>query len=583
MKKIFATIVLLGSLNSYSQAKIEVECGFNQCTPSNFTPILYLEQPSQTVIDVGDSNNKDIEVNLPVNQDPRKLILSVNNNSTVGQDVSVTLNSKQLEKNTEDFVLIGDIFKNVNVNLNGYTGQTGRDSSIICADRFKNGTYGLVSRDFFLNRRTVNPELSNSRCDVTDLQHIQNTKFSCEDEFSRIDTDRVEVSRIKAKQKCIGTSIKYKCLQRKVRLTCEWKSLARGNAYYDKYTSWPCSTRFGGVCNYNHQISCWTGDFNKAVYSSYSSFPPNGIIYPWSIEPEYARCNPVKATAASSGGWFAKQRTEYIIEQIYLNAVERNVVNNFCNEFPSPPNNPRDPAWKFNRSHDIRLTIPGLDPETMLPLPGSNWIVRDSDFFTTCNSLGLYDTMSSEIQSWIAFGEIGNECSDARVAEDTNNLIPWSKGGQEQDPAFGLQKMNCSVDNCPVQTVIADKQKVFDLIDPTVGANGTSQGNGILFVYDFQNLVATAKPGTAGNGGNNDLPVVIENRYCAKIDDALTQGLNSSFAKTPVVSFDLYKWQGLKINRGEAGGANPEFSKKKIKVYKKMDSSVRYLLQKEMI
>jgi hypothetical protein len=560
-----------------------IDCGFNQCTPRDFTPILYLEQPSQTILEVGDNNNKKVSVNLPVSQDPRKLILSVNNNTVTGQDIDILLNSKQPEKNTEDFVLIGDIFKNIQINLNGYNGQTGKDASIICADRFKNGTYGLSSRDFFLNRRNSNPNLSINNCDNIDLQHIQNTKFQCDDDdFVLSSFDTVEVSRIKTKQKCIGTSIKYKCLQRQMKLSCEWRSIARGYSQCGKYGCSPCANIFGNLqCYYSAGSSCWYSDYNKDKYQI-SSSPTAEEVPPWTIESQLNRCSP-RAEPSSFGGWFALQRTNNLIEQIYLNALAANDLNRLCTTFPSPRVKTTDPAWKFNRVLGIQLTTPGLDPDTREPLPGSNWIVRDSEFFTPCSSLGLYDTMNSVIESWTAYGEVGNSCNDARIPEDTNNLIPWSKAGEEQDTSFGLEKLNCSMSNCPVQKIVVDKEKNFDIIDPTVGANGTAQGNGILFIYDYQNLSATAIPGIAGNGGNNDLPAVEENKYCVKVSDALTQGTASPFAKKPSVSFDFYKWQGLKVNRGQASGSNPEFSLKKIKVYKKMDSSVRYLLQKELL
>lgn len=77
-----------------------ITCGFGQCEP-NFTPGLYLEQSDRTVINVGNNNNATLNAVLPANQDPRNLVISVNNNSLNGQNLNVDLASKKMEKTLE--------------------------------------------------------------------------------------------------------------------------------------------------------------------------------------------------------------------------------------------------------------------------------------------------------------------------------------------------------------------------------------------------------------------------------------------------------------------------------------------------
>ena len=177
---------------------------------------------------------------------------------------------------------------------------------------------------------------------------------------------------------------------------------------------------------------------------------------------------------------------------------------------------------------------------------------------------------------------MGNQCSDARIAEDPNNVIPWNTAGLEQKAEFGTETILCSPNECNASTIARDIDINFDSIDPTAGANGTSQGAGTLLVYDINNLSSSASPGNAGIGGKNDLPSLEETKFCVKVDDVETKGIQSTFAKDPVVNFNIYKWQGLNINRGEPGGGNPDLSDKKINIYKKIDGSVRYLIKQEL-
>ena len=43
------------------------------------------------------------------------------------------------------------------------------------------------------------------------------------------------------------------------------------------------------------------------------------------------------------------------------------------------------------------------------------------------------------------------------------------------------------------------------------------------------------------------------------------------------------KWQALKVNESQDLGVNPEDNGNRVYIYKKMDSSSRYFLSKEML
>lgn len=589
MKNLLILISLI-TINSWADTVPEknIVCGFGQCVPdSSFVPSIYTELANQTVIDLGNNNNATIKATLSPNQDPRNLVLMVNNNTTVGQNLILDLKSKKTEKNTGSLTLIGDIFNNINISLDGYDGATGQDASIICADRFKAGAYGENSKTFFINRRTNSPTLSLNRCDNQDIQHLQDTKFTCPNPDFRVsDFDTVQVSRVKFKQRCVGTSIRYKCVQRKIKLRCEWASIARGREYScGKNCTQRCERVFGASnCEYGSGFSCWRSDLNVAENgAAYYSDARESDAPAWSLSQELGRCSPRKEPG-SFGGWFANQRTDELNEMTYLNALNSGSVEALCQAFPNPTkrNDSSKRAWKFHRVAEAVLTTPGLDPDTQNLLPGSNWDLRLSDFFIPCSTYGEFETLNSQIDTWTAFGDVGNSCGDARIPEDTNNLIPWSKAGEVQDPTFGTETVLCSPGNCPVPSLVQSDELSLDKIDPSSGANGTAQGNGNLLIYDTKTITATARPGVAGNGGRNDISNLQQTKYCVKVDDANTQGVLSPFANTPLVNFNIYTWKALDVNRGQPSGGNPAFSNNAVRVFKKLDSSIRFLLQREI-
>jgi hypothetical protein len=122
----------------------------------------------------------------------------------------------------------------------------------------------------------------------------------------------------------------------------------------------------------------------------------------------------------------------------------------------------------------------------------------------------------------------------------------------------------------------------LDTITPTSGQSGTQQGNGLVFIYDAQNIVTNDNIGIAGAGGQNDLVGQSTQRVCAQVRDAVSDGLTSDYATDPLVSFDRYSWQALQTSAAGNPGTQPVNTGNTITVWKKIDSSVRALLQNEL-
>ena len=565
----------------------KVVCGFGECRP-DFTPNIYLEKSTATFLDVGDFNTDTIEVTLPVNQEPRSLFFTVNNNDAVGQDLFVDFQSKRSGYNTEDFILVGDIFDNVNIKMDGYQGIDGKDASSICAERVLSGMYGDFFKTQFLDRREADPRLPADKCVEEDVDEIQRNAFQClsqtgDAQYEEEDFSLVNVERVKFKQRCIGTSVKYKCVKRKVRVECRWKSLPYGYPG----PGLPCNNRWGGNnCAYDLATSCWRSRDLNNIYAGTSSYPSQNAVNPWEVVFDTNSCSfpgedsptSFSETTGMNGGAFAYNLTNQMLEKQYKDAEREGRLAQFCAQNSAGP---PAPGWIFDGIEEVTYEQPGLDLDTLEPLPGSTWEVESTGFFEECSIFGDFEVLTPILENWQTYGEIGNECNDVSIAEDPNNLIPWTKSGVAQDRSFGTELLLCSPDNCQIETIARKEEAIFDEIQPTPGTSGTNQGDAILFVYDIDNLSATARTGLGGDGGDNDLPALNNEKYCTKILDANTQGINSEFALKPIVYFNEYDWRAIKVGPGRPGGEDAPFSTKGIKLYKKIDSSVRHLLKND--
>lgn len=446
-----------------------------------------------------------------------------------------------------------------------------------------------------MSRRDGDPSIPMNKCVADDVELLQRTAFKCIDYtndslFEEEEFSLVNVSRVKYKQKCTGTSNKYKCVKRRVRATCQWESLPLGYTA----TGYPCTNKWGGSnCQYNQATSCWNGTDKQQANGGGSSFPASGNTNPWELflseDPSNPRCSyPNGATPSPkpyssdggvlSGGAVAYNETTQMLEKNFRDYERQGMLEELCQTFSSGP---IGPGWRFVGVSSMSYEQPGLDQDTLEPLPGSTWEVKETGFFESCSQFGDFEVLTPILQFWISYGEIGNECSDVSIAEDPNRIIPWTTSGIEQDRTFGTELVLCSPDNCPVETITKRLGASLDTIQPTAGTGGTSQGDAVLFVYDVQNLQATASPGLAGAGGNNDLPQYNDSKYCVKKMDASSQGINSAYAMSPVVYFNNYDWDALNIGPGQPNGADAPRSNKGLKLYKKIDSSVRYLLKND--
>lgn len=514
MKNIWiVTLLFIGTIST-AQADKTISCANETCVP-NFSATTVLEKPFYTAIDVG-PNNENITVTVPAGQTPRSLRLNVENGATA-RNLLLNLSSGKSTANAGNTLIIGDIFNNLEVKLDGYSGKRGQDASQICAERIKLGQYGVDAKNFFEQRRNADPALNPSRCDRIDLSYLQSFSFTCDDptyqELPGVNPV-VEVNRIKFKARCQGTLVQDLCLKIKRQVTCVWRNY-----------SWGCN-KYGCWKNYGGSFPSYTGIFDELFYNQY--------------------VNSLGATG-------------------------------FCERYVGRPGGQYD-------LHDIRApqTSPGTN-SSYDPLPGSIWERYRTQAYGKCDQ--YWATVRTETVSKVAYDETGTDCdkNSVSIPEDPNRIIPWSYSGMAQEPDFGTEVLQCAIGECPVSSTLSDLQRSIDVIIPQSGDNGTQQGNGIALVYDVAVANTSSIIGQAGAAGMADLDAPESTKFCGKIRDANSDGLNSAFARNPSVSFRRYNWKAIRTSGGGNNGVQPPASSNGVEIYKKLDPSARYLLNKELL
>lgn len=512
IKKILFLSTLLLSTSAFAEKLIS--CANDTCV-GNFGALSVLEKPFYTAMDVG-PNNDNIVVSVPASQSPRSLRINVENGGTP-RNLLLNLSSTKATANSGSTLIIGDVFNNLEIKLDGYSGRRGKDASQICAERVKLGQYGLDAKNFFEQRRAADPALNPSRCDRIDLSYLQSFSFTCDDPtYAELAGTNpvVEVNRIRFKARCSGVLVQDLCLKIKRAVSCVWRR------YYMVCPKGGCYKQYENV------YSTYRGTFDELFYNQFLN------------------------SLGSTG---------------------------FCQRYVGRPSGNYD-----LHSLTAPQTSPGVDA-LYNPLPGSIWQVYKTQAYGRCDQ--YWATVRTETVAKVAYDETGTDCdrNSVGIPEDPNRIIPWAYSGMAQEPSFGTEALQCAIGECPVNSTLSDLQRSLDTIVPESGDNGTQQGNGIALVYDAAAISASSILGQAGSAGMADLDSPESTKYCGKIRDAQSDGVNSTFAREPSVSFRRYNWKALRTTGGGNNGVQPPASSNTVEVYKKLDPSARYLLAKELL
>lgn len=516
-------ILFLALISSTIYAQRTIECANGQCLPS-FVPQLLLEKPFYTAIDVG-NNTQNMEVSVPTGQTPRALRISLNNGDTP-RDLSVNLSSTREGTNSADVYIVGDMFRNLSINLSGFNGTRGKDASEICAERVVAGNYGADIKSFFESRRSADPGISTTRCDRIDLGYMQTFAFTCDDTaytYTPGTNPVIDVIRTRTKARCSGNLVRNVCARRKANILCRWRN------YYHVKKWWRYQRRQGNIIR-----NVWT----------YRAIDP---LLTWRLR--------------NYGG------------------------NTSCRSWYGgvPPRlGDHRTGWDYYNYHYIRTDYagdPGFDSE-FNPLPGSYWQSYQTTAYANCASWWSHER--TKVSAVVTYDENDTACDDVSHPQDPHGLIDWAYSGPAQEPEFGEENVQCAVGICPVNSTVSEFNRQLDTIRPEGGTDGSQQGSGLVFIYNAQNLISEATLGQAGAAGRADISGVPSVKYCYRKSDAQTHGSTSEYARNPTVSFRKYNWQALRVEGLGDAGTPPASSGKKVEVYKKLDSSVRHWIKEEV-
>tara|TARA_Y100000034_G_scaffold136372_1_gene212461 strand:- start:2759 stop:4657 length:1899 start_codon:yes stop_codon:yes gene_type:complete len=624
--------LLLISLNSWG---IDIDCSSGTCTVDSYLPESIVNSGNYSSINMGLFNSP-LNIDTEQNQAPYSLRLFYESGSSTGINIDLDLSSKDQNSDAANYILIGDWVNNISLKNNGYSGSAGKDASEICAENIKSGKYGQEVRDDFNTRRSGSSAIDVNRCDQIDLANLQVKKFQCDDpaytEIPANDTT-VQVTRIKPKARCQGFFRAKVCEKREVRLTCDYRVWNSGMYPRNEITNQVSNWTYGNA-------NVTSPKFYTNRQSNIHNFTLTEVNYENTIDnlrlqgfngtdndlmkrychdnlPQYELSSVRKMlyhngnsdfrNVAYSNHNFGGLTYEEKRECIGWSTIDQGIIDFWYSHILTP-------AYKY----------PDLVAGRHIPLSsdwgvlyyGDRWksavaykdrydggahavdVCSWQPYSTSSQNLGVVDTVyvngtdscpndyeESDIQYIVltAYAENPEACYTVNHPDDFLNEAVWTFTGYNQLETFEDETVNCTIDNCPYTTNVASLPLSIEEIKPGDGTDGTKKGGGILFTYDNQSVSVENNQGIAGEGGDNDLNIPAEERVCVKVDDVSNSDRSSEFAKRPVISYRKYQWKALtSVKRGNSG-VPPRNTDNEVKIFKKIDNSLRKLLKNELL
>lgn len=607
--------MLILSLLMVAFADKNIICGAGNCTNDFAGPVI--NKATYSAIDIG-NNTENVNVSVPAGVEPRNVRLNIKNGTMAGRNLNINLTTNTATYNAGSTLVIGDVFNTLNVNLDGFSGLSGKDSSQICAERILSGNYGQPIKDAYELRRTQNPSLNPLRCDNVDLNNLQSLNFSCDANFNELTgtVKSVSVSRIKNKAICQAISNREVCLRRKYAVeSCSYRRYYTSKQYSgyrtiysgDNFTAAisgrlegfeedvPLSTITGGLSGSAGATYACLNHYDKVaamqpylrMNCSQQDDLPNSVWtwFQWNCSTATPGTDPIRVypgLTSSANGAFGISMP-WVSNSSGYYAITRSGTGSYSNITSAGSLNIWTPTAN---SGSVGYTSPGFDYSNNTLLPGSEWEAYVTGIWEKClgDEPGQKKyTKVSDISQILSINEDSTTCQNINYPDDPNNRLVWGFSGFSQDPSFGLESYTCTEDDCLTNINVSETDKILDVINPTNGEGASAQGNGLAIIYDAYNVIASANKGTHGAAGKIDLFPNHQDRVCARVQDATSEGMDSEFARNPSIVYNKFRWKPLNITASATAGHPANTVNHKIEVWKKVDSSVRYLLSKELL
>jgi len=545
-------------------------------------------------IEFNNLSGEDLTVQVEEGDAPSRAFVRINN---YGANTNTVINarSKRNGVNSAPVVLTGDILGNVTIDTKG---KDGDPFSKVCARNFLDGVYGNDKRTAFLDRRGIDNTLPADRCTTEDLDLLDD-QMACvpdhvEDPLVSDLNRSVDLNSIKYGYECTAASAATgkQCYTRN--LIVEYPVLVAviGDTNLTGSTTYQASVntssglvkRMRSVGKENPYFpSC--GDFgyfatgfrNDCYPSAYRVYDRMLIPTNWFSNLESPtstqRLSNIKPSDtyawASRHGSLANGGIEGVIS--CFGSPARETLSIYGNNFLTSA-----PGINLCSGFQTIAIISTLYRDYTVGY--SDQCIDDSVPYTSSDTIDGSNPRVSAFGGFvfsqhIKFRENDNNCAAEPPLNAQSSGYTYT--GYKQSESLGTELISCAPGSCPgVNFSSVSRTAQRDTITPTPP---TSPGKIVALIYDG---TLTTSSGAGDDGNPSDITVPNKIRYCKRVRDAVTDGIQSAYARNPVVSLDRVEWQSLRpsVNTGSGTIIVPENN---VVVLKKVDQSVRFLVEQQ--
>jgi hypothetical protein len=238
----------------------DITCLINSCV---YTDPTILTSSKTTTSGIYQNLNDLSNVNFFFTNDTVKSVSRINTSADINIS-TINSSTNAASKHT----IISSLPNHVAISSSGVIGTNGKNSSVLCAERFRNGTYGTVAMVNFNNRHGINDV-----CDSIDLTYLKTNNFTCPSGYLESSIADIELEQLNEKRTCKANITKSLCAKKSYDLTCR-------------------SHSSGPYC---------CSDNSVRVFSNYTD-----NIIPTSYLSSIGKCNPLNCSIMSDGLFFDK-------------------------------------------------------------------------------------------------------------------------------------------------------------------------------------------------------------------------------------------------------------------------------------
>lgn len=577
-----------------------VECGGSNpdsatCIVSETSGSLDLEEVDSTSVTksykkvvFNNTDGDDLQLDVADELAPARVLVNIKN---YGANTNVVINnrSRKVGQDSAPVVIIGDILNNATINTKGKDGDS---YSHVCARKFLNGDFGQDKMDAFLDRRTMDPDLSPNKCDAEDIallddlmncsaDHVEDPLIS--DVDNKVEVLRAAEGKVCQAQVATDQNCRFVVLSIQGRYAMDHRvdsstAYINGLRYYTNIVGPHANDSRTGYAYWGVRYHDAITEYRFVIPTNYGTpIPTSSSAWYKGYKTIGTRLNSKQLSKVTWGGGAS---SEGVCHTTDLNYPYYTNAPTLCGFRPSTITDMTENT-SYAGGYDLFTSVTTLiDEDRILPF-GLNCVDNTVPYSSSeTNGAGdpkkglLLDTIFQARKKYIAKTEPDLACLNI-PKENPASTLYGATGNLERSPEVGSAIELCGPNNC--DGVIRNLQSRATQLDTVSATPATGPGKIVALVYDG-NIVAQSGAGNAGVA--NDINVQEKVRYCKSIKDLATEGDASEYAINPLISLDRVQWQALRPVAG-SGQTTITVPADNISVYKKVSQSVRFLVENQ--